>query len=60
METNTNIIEERQSETDRRVGEVFQTMLIFTTFMVLAPISTYFMSKKYLFEGKWYTCFLIS
>ena len=45
-------VEEMHEDTDRRVGEVFRTMLIFTFFMVLAPISTYFMSKGYVFESK--------
>jgi len=36
---------------DKRIGQVFSTMLIFTTLMVLAPISTYFLSKSYVFEG---------
>ena len=45
-------VEEMHEETDRRVGEVFRTMLIFTFFMVLAPISTYFMSKGYVFESE--------
>ena len=44
-------VEEMHEDTDRRVGEVFRTMLIFTVFMVLAPISTYFWTKGYLFEG---------
>ena len=44
-------IEEMHEDTDRRVGEVFRTMLIFTVFMVLGPISTYFWTKGYVFEG---------
>ena len=44
-------IDEMHSESDRRVGQVFRTMLIFTSFMVIAPISTYFGSKKYIFES---------
>jgi hypothetical protein len=35
----------------RRVGEVFRTMLIFTGLMVLGPISAYFLSKSYVYEG---------
>lgn len=41
-------VEDLHSEADRRVGQVFQTMLIFTTMMVLGPISTYFLSKNYI------------
>jgi hypothetical protein len=39
---------------DRRLGEVFRTMLFFTVLMVLAPISTYFFTKNYIFESKFY------
>ena len=45
-------VEEMHEESDKRVGEVFRTMLIFTFFMVLAPISTYFWTKGYIFESK--------
>lgn len=44
-------VEEMQQNEDRRVGEVFRTMLIFTALMVLGPISTYFLSKGYVYEG---------
>lgn len=42
---------ERDAETERRIGQVFRTMLFFTTLMVLGPILTYFYSRTYLFEG---------
>jgi hypothetical protein len=35
----------------RKIGEVFATMLMFTALMVLGPISAYFLSKSYIFEG---------
>lgn len=41
----------RDADADKRVGEVFKTMLIFTGLMVLGPISTYFMSKNYIWES---------
>ena len=44
-------VEEMHEESDKRVGEVFRTMLIFTFFMILAPISTYFWTKGYVFES---------
>ncbi len=44
-------VQEMHMETDRRVGEVFKTMLIFTFFMVLGPISTYFLTKNYIWES---------
>ncbi|CAF0779821.1 unnamed protein product [Brachionus calyciflorus] len=44
------VIEEMHSEADKRVGQVFRTMLFFTSLMVIAPISTYFGTKKYVFE----------
>lgn len=47
----TTTIEEMQSEADRRVGEVFKTMLVFTSLMVICPISSYFLSKAYIFES---------
>ena len=47
-----NLIEEMHSESDRRVGQVFRTMLLFTVAMVLGPITTYFVTKSYVFEGK--------
>lgn len=43
---------ERDAETERRIGQVFRTMLFFTTLMVLGPISTYFYSRTNIFEGK--------
>ena len=48
----TRTIQEMHAESDKRVGQVFQTMLIFTVLMVLGPISTYFLSKVYVFESK--------
>ncbi|RNA33392.1 vacuolar ATPase assembly integral membrane vma21 [Brachionus plicatilis] len=45
-----NPIEEMHTEADKRVGQVFRTMLFFTSMMVIAPISSYFASKKYIFE----------
>ena len=48
---NVNTIEEMHTESDRRIGQVFRTMLLFTTMMVLAPISTYFLTKGYVFES---------
>lgn len=42
---------ERDAETERRIGQVFRTMLFFTTLMVLGPISTYFYSRTNIFEG---------
>lgn len=42
---------ERDAETDRRIGQVFRTMLFFTLLMVLGPILTYFYSRTYVFEG---------
>ncbi len=52
QEQNSPTIEEMNNQSDRRVGEVFRTMLIFSVVMVLAPLSTYFYTKNYLFEGK--------
>lgn len=48
---NVSSIEELTADSDKRIGQVFGTMLIFTAMMVIAPISTYFVSKSYLFEG---------
>jgi hypothetical protein len=45
--------EKNNAETDRRIGVVFRTMLIFTVCMVLGPISSYFLSKKYIWEGNY-------
>ncbi len=45
-------VEQMNEEADRRVGIVFRTMLLFTVAMVLGPISTYFLSKSYVFEGE--------
>ena len=42
---------ERDSEADRRIGQVFRTMLIFTSLMVVCPIMTYFYSRTHIFEG---------
>lgn len=42
---------ERDSETEQRIGQVFRTMLFFTTLMVLGPILTYFYSRTYIFES---------
>ena len=44
-------VEELNADADRRVGEVFRTMLVFTVCMVLGPISTYFLTKAYVFES---------
>ena len=39
------------AEANQRIGEVFKTMLAFTVMMVLGPISTYFLSKNYVWES---------
>ena len=44
-------ISEMNSQVDKRIGAVFRTMLLFTTVMVLGPISSYFLSKTYIYEG---------
>lgn len=49
-------VEEMHSEADKRVGEVFRTMIIFTIIMVLGPILTYFYSRSY-FESKYLNVF---
>ncbi len=43
-------IVELSAQADKRIGQVFRTMLLFTLAMVLGPISSYFLSKKYVFE----------
>jgi hypothetical protein len=48
---NTMTVEEMHNNADRRIGEVFRTMLIFTTLMVLGPIGTYFYSRTHIFES---------
>lgn len=49
---------ERDSETEQRIGQVFRTMLFFTTLMVLGPILTYFYSRTYIFESNIYDIML--
>ncbi len=44
-------VQEMHMETDRKVGEVFRTMILFTIVMVLGPISTYFLTKNYVWES---------
>lgn len=57
QEKSYNPIEEMHTEADKRVGQVFKTMLVFTSLMVIAPISSYFASKKYIFESKHFQLF---
>jgi hypothetical protein len=48
----TNSVQRMHEEEDRRVGSVFVTMIFFSAAMILAPISSYFLSKNYFFDGK--------
>lgn len=39
---------------EERVSDVLKKLLFFTILMVTVPISSYFLSKSYVFEGKNY------
>jgi hypothetical protein len=51
LKNNEYTNDQLNGEDDRRISEVFRTMLLFTTLMVVAPISTYFFTKNYLYES---------
>ncbi len=52
MQTVEQMHQVYDAENDRQVGAVFRTMLLFTGLMVLGPISTYFLSKNYIWESE--------
>ena len=52
MQSVQQMHEVRDAEDDKRIGQVFTTMLFFTVLMVLGPISTYFLTKNYIWESK--------
>ena len=52
MQTVQDLHNANNAESDKRVGEVFRTMLMFTGLMVLGPIGTYFFTKNYVWESK--------
>lgn len=52
MQTVQDLHNASNAENDKRVGEVFRTMLGFTVLMVLGPIGTYFFTKNYIWESK--------
>ena len=52
MQTVQDLHNASNAENDKRVGEVFRTMLGFTILMVLGPIGTYFYTKNYIWESK--------
>lgn len=40
-----------EEEEDRKESSVLKTLFLFTSIMFIVPISCYFISKSYLFEG---------
>jgi hypothetical protein len=46
-----NRIEQLNKEAEAQIWPIFRKMLFFTILMVLCPISSYFISKSYVFNG---------
>lgn len=47
-----NRVQQLQANDESQMWPIFRKMLFFTFLMVVCPISAYFLSKAYVFEGK--------
>lgn len=45
------LVQQEEAASDNAIWVVFRKMLFFTVMLTLAPITSFFVSKSYLFEG---------